>query len=201
MLTAHKLLLGWCIDFERIYCDRNPDRLHFVRQCVHSLTHLARETHRLGPLSLSSQWTMERVIGYLGSLLRQPSNMFRNLAAQTARVANTNALVAMWPDLEKTKGDPRGSKDIGGGYLLLGPKDVTAHDVSPTEQAALESFFSGHPGPEGEAVDSRSLYRWGRLKIPTEQIARSWWKELDRCSDMARTDRNIKVCDLISLKK
>ena len=92
LATAHELLLQWVLDFELIYCQRNPDHLHFVRQCVHSLTHLARETHRLGPLWLSSQWTMERVIGYLGSLLRQPSNIFRNLAAQTKRVANTNAL-------------------------------------------------------------------------------------------------------------
>jgi hypothetical protein len=35
---------------------------------------------------------MERLIGYLGSLLRQPSNAFRNLAMQTRRVANANAL-------------------------------------------------------------------------------------------------------------
>ena len=195
MLIAHQLLLGWCLDFETLYCGRNPDRLHFVRQCVHSLTHLARETHRLGPLSLSSQWTMERVIGYLGSLLRQPSNAFRNLAAQTARVAHTNALVAMWPDFEKTKGNPRGSEDLGDGYLLLGPKDTTVYNVSPPERAALESFFSDHPGAED--VDGRSLYRWGRLKIPTEQVARSRWKELECCSDMARTDRNIKVCELI----
>ena len=194
-LTAHKLLLGWCLDFEHLYCRRNPDRLHFVRQCVHSLTHLARETHRLGPLSLSSQWTMERVIGYLGSLLRQPSNVFRNLAAQTARVAHTNALVAMWPDFEKTKGDPRGSEDLGDGYLLLGPKDTTSCNISPTEQAAIESFFSGCQGAED--VDGRSVYRWGRLKIPTEQIARSRWKELERCSDMSRTDRNVKVRELM----
>ena len=109
LVTAHQLLLQWVLDFELLYCERKQGRLHFVRQCVHSLTHLARETHRLGPLWLSSQWTMERVIGYLGSLLRQPSNMYRNLAAQTKRVANSNALVAMWPELQKTKGPPQGS--------------------------------------------------------------------------------------------
>ena len=192
LVTAHKLLLRWVLDFELLYCKRNPDRLHFVRQCVHSLVHLARETHRLGPLWLSSQWTMERVIGYLGSLLRQPSNIFRNLAAQTKRVANTNALVAMWPELQKTKGDPRGSKDLGDDYLLLGPKDTSLYQTSPAEQAALETFFSGHP--DAEDIDRQSVYRWGRLKIPTEQIARSRWKEMELCSDMARTDRNVKVC-------
>ena len=107
LVTMHRLLLQWVLDFEILYCDWKPDRLHFVQQCVHSLTHLVRETHQLGPLWLSSQWTMEYIIGYLGSLLRQPSNAFQNLAAQTKCVANTNALIAMWPEFENTKGNPR----------------------------------------------------------------------------------------------
>ena len=195
LVIAHELLLRWVIDFEVLYCKRNPDRLHFVRQCVYSLTHLAKETHRVGPLWLSSQWTMERVISYLGSLLRQPSNLFRNLAAQAGRVACTNALVAMWPELEIPKGDPRGSKDLGDNYLLLGPKDTIRYFVSPSEGIAIETFFSDYVGAEG--VDRRTIYRWARLRIPTDQIARSRWKELDRCSDMSRTDRNVKVRYLI----
>ena len=138
---ADELLLQWVLDFELIYYKRDQNRLHFVHQCVHSLTHLARETCRLGPLWLSSQWTMERVIGYLGSLLRQPSNPFRNMAAQARRMASTNALVAMWPDLETTKGAPRGSRDLGDGYLLLGPKDTKLYDPNPFEQSALVTFF------------------------------------------------------------
>ena len=189
--TAHRLLLQWVLDFEILYCNRNQDRLHFVRQCVHSLTHLGRETHRLGPLCLSSQWTMERVIGYLGSLLRQPSNPFRNLAAQTRRVAISNSLFAIWPDLDKTEENPRGSIELGDNYLLLGPKDVSPHQLSLSEQTALEEFFD--PGN----IDLTSIYRYGRLKIPTGQTARSRWKETDRCSDMARTDRNIKVWNFI----
>jgi hypothetical protein len=188
--TAHELLLQWVLDFELLYCKRDPDRLHFVRQCVHSLTHLGRETCRLGPLWLSSQWTMERVIGYLGSLLRQPSNPFRNLAAQTKRVASTNALVAMWPEFDKTKDAPKGSNDLGNGCILLTPKDTSPYHLSPLEQAAFDVFLLGHPGD-----NQQSVYRWGRLQIPTEQIARSRWKEMERCSDMARTDRNVKVRD------
>ena len=192
LTTAHELLLQWVLDFEILYYQRDPDRLHFVRQCVHSLTHLARESCRLGPLWLSSQWTMERVIGYLGSLLKQPSNPFRNLAAQTRRVAATNALVAMWPDLEKPKGAPKGSKDLGNGYVLLGPKETTPYHPSPYERTALNIFF-----PQDHAEDHPSIFRWGRLQLPTEQIARSRWKEVKRCSDMARTDRNVKVRESI----
>ena len=191
LITAHGLLHQWVLDFEELYCQRKPDRLHFVRQCVHSLTHLSRETLRLGPLWLSSQWTMERVIGYLGSLLRQPSNVFRNLAAQTRRVAISNALVAMFPEFEKAQGNPRGSEDLGDRYLLLEPKDAAPYYVSPVERTALEGFFSRDDLDAGTRWET--LHRWGRLKLPTEQTARSRWKEVERCSDMARMDRNVKV--------
>ena len=196
LVLAHKLLLEWCIEFEQLYYQRKPERLHFVRQCVHSLTHLAKETHRLGPLSLSAQWTMEHVIGIFGSLLKQPSNPFANLTSQAQKMAHINAMVAMWPSFEKTKDDPRGSVDLGDRYLLLGPKeDAGPHYITPTEEAALGTFCSIHQ--DSEDIDRKSVYRWGRLKLPSEQIARSRWKEVERCSDMARTDRNVKVHNLI----
>ena len=191
LTTAQELLLQWVLDFEVLYCRRNPNRLHFVRQCVHSLTHLARETHRVGPLALSAEWTIERIIGYFGFLLRQPSNPFRNLTAQARRVATINALVAMWPELDESKKDPRGSICLGDGYLLLGPKDSNLHRLPQSEKEALEYFFSDYL--DDGNIDRSSVYRCGRLKIPTEQIARSRWKESERCSDMARTDRNVKV--------
>ena len=176
--TTRQLFLQWVHEFKVLYCNRDPNRLHLVRQCVHSLTHLAAETERLGPLWLSSQWTMECVIGYLGSLLRQPSNPFRHLAAQTRRVTTKNALIAIWPDLEVPKEAPRGSKDLGNGYLLLGPKDSTAYHPSPSEQMALDAF-SNHT--DTEDVDRCPIFRWGRLKIPSKQVARSRMKEVERC--------------------
>jgi len=127
---AHKYLLEWVFEFEHLYYQRRPERLHFVRQCVHSLTHLAPETHRLGPPSLSAQWTMERAIGIFGSLIKQPSNPFANLAEQAKKVAEINAITAMWPDLEHSKHDPRGSIDIGQGFLLLTPKDQKPYPLS-----------------------------------------------------------------------
>jgi hypothetical protein len=134
---------------------------------------------------------MERVIGVLGSRLRQPSNPYANLAAQAQKMAHINAVVAVWPAFERNPSDPRGSVDLDDGYLLLGPKEDSAHYISPTEEEALDTFCSHHQN--GEDVDRRSIYRWGRLKLPTKQIARSRWKELERCSNMARTDRNVKV--------
>ena len=141
---------------------------------------------------MSSQWTMERVIGYLGSLLRQPSNPFRNLAAQTMWVATTNTLVTIWPDLKKPKATPRGSKDLGDHYRLLGPKDTTLYCLHPSKRTEFINFF-GFP----QDVHELSIYQWGCLKLPTHQIARSQWKEMEWCFDMARTDRNVKVWELI----
>ena len=180
---ANKYLLKWVIEFECLYYQRKLERLHFVRQCVHSLTHLAPETHRLGPPSLSAQWTMERVIGILGSLIKQPSNPFANLAEQAKKVAEINTITTMWPDLEHSKHDPRGSIDIGQGFLLLGPRDSKPYPLSPAERTALAIFYSSLP--DVESVLPQSVYRWGRLQIPTEQTARSHWKEVVRTSNAA----------------
>ena len=43
LAMIYKLSHEWVLEFEIIYCDWNLNRLRFVRQCVHSLTHLARE--------------------------------------------------------------------------------------------------------------------------------------------------------------
>ena len=194
---ADKLLREWVVEFEVLYYQWKPERLHFVRQCVHALTHLGPETFRLGPPSLSAQWTMERMIGYLGSLIKQPSNPFANLAEQAKKVAEVNALVAIYPGFERKKKDPRGSIDLGGGFLLLGPKDNKAVVFSPAEQTALNNFYLNLPN--AEPVPRRTFYRWARLQLPTLQVARSYWKEVVRSSRSARTDRNLKVCELISL--
>ena len=194
LAVAHQTLLEYCVEFEYLYYQRQPNRLHFVRQSIHSLTHVGPETHRIGPLSLSAQWTMEHVIGVFGSLLRQPSNVFANLTEQAKKVANINALVAMWPEIGHNSHALRGSIDLGGGYILLGPKDDKPYTLSPTEQAVVNSYHATLLDPE--APTQRSVYRWGRLQISNGQLARSYWKEVVRCSKSARTDRVLKV-DLI----
>ena len=189
---AHQSLLEWVLEFEVLYYRRKTDRIHFVRQCVHSLVHLAPETLRIGPPSLSAQWTMERMIGVFGSLIKQPSNPFANLVEQAKKVAEVNAVIAIWPSLERIQKNPRGSINLGAGYTLLGPTDTSAYSLSAVETDALKIFYSGLG-----TVPRRSIYRWGRLQIPTGQVARSYWKEVIRTSDGARTDRNVKVRDPI----
>jgi hypothetical protein len=43
---------------------------------------------------------MERIIGIFGSLINQPSNPFSNLTEQAKKIAEINALVTIWPDLD-----------------------------------------------------------------------------------------------------
>lgn len=168
---AHQTLLEYCVEFEHLYYQRQSRRLHLVRQSIHSLTHLGPETHRLGPLSLSAQWPMERVIGVMGSLLRQPSNMFANLAEQAKKMANVNALLAMWPEIIEDPHAPRGSIDLGGGLILKGPKDDKPYTLSAAEQAALASYHATLL--DCEAPVETSVYRWGRLQISNGEGYRS----------------------------
>ena len=189
---AQQSLLEWVLDFERLYYCQKTERIHFVRQCVHSLVHLVPETLRIGPPCLSAQWTMERAIGHFGSLIRQPSNPFANLTEQVKKVAVVNSITAMWPTFERIEKDPRGSLDTGDGYLLLGPKDTRSYHLSNIEQAALTDFYSNLG-----SVPRRSVFRWARFRLPTGQTARSYWKEVDRATRTARTDRNVKVRELI----
>ena len=65
LAKAHLALLDFCIEFEVLYCQWCPERLHFVHQSIHALTHLAPEAVQVGPWICSSQWTMERTIGNL----------------------------------------------------------------------------------------------------------------------------------------
>ena len=54
LAKAHHSLLEFCYEFEVLYCQWHPDRLHFVQQSIHALTRLAPETIRLGPAICSS---------------------------------------------------------------------------------------------------------------------------------------------------
>ncbi|KAI0085580.1 hypothetical protein BDY19DRAFT_896321 [Irpex rosettiformis] len=74
LTEADRLLLEFCVEFELLYYQRNPARIHFVRQSIHALAHLGSETTRIGPYAGVTQWTMENTIGNLSREIRQPSN-------------------------------------------------------------------------------------------------------------------------------
>lgn len=120
LVIAGDLLKSFTHEFETLYYQRRVDRLHFCRQSIHALLHLASEVTRIGPPICSSQWTMERTIGNLGEEIRQPSNPYANLSQRGLLRCQVNALTAMIPDLQKNVSIlPRGAIDIGKGYALL----------------------------------------------------------------------------------
>jgi hypothetical protein len=107
--------------FELLYYQRKVERLHFCRQSLHTLPHIAPKVVRLGPGVYYAQWTMERTISNLGEEIKQPSNPFANLSQCGVHHAQVNPLKAMIPDLDPdVKELPCGSKNLGDGYVLLG---------------------------------------------------------------------------------
>ena len=191
--NAQLALISFAQEFEIIYCQRLPTRIHFVRPCIHSLLHLPREVIRLGPLVCSSQWTLERTIGNLGEEIKQHSNPFANLSQRGIRRARVNALKAMIPDLDTDIDHPadRGSKDIGDGFVLLRAREPDPRPLRDCEADALRIIYPSLP-PEV------SVRRWAKLRIPTGQNCYSAWKEKEKPLEKRRTARNIKVCRISS---
>lgn len=52
---AHKQLILFIEEFEALYYQRHPGRLHFIRQSIHALRHMAEETIRIGLYGIVSQ--------------------------------------------------------------------------------------------------------------------------------------------------
>ncbi len=191
----HKLFVMFVEGFERIYYRRDASRLHFCRQAIHLLLHIAPEILRVGPLVYFTQWTMERTIGNLGEEVKQPSNPFANLSMRGLRRAKVNALTARCPelDLSNRKPNPRGSQDLGRGFLLLRARDSCKREIKNTsEAAAIRAYFTAASEDLHEEWKP-FVERWARVQLPNGQVARSAWKEKQKPLTKVRMARNVKV--------
>jgi len=188
---ADYALRKYVIEFEDLYYQRKIDRLHFIRQCLHSVTHLASETLRCGPLSGCAQWCMESAVGSFGREVRSHSNMFANIANRGVLRAQINAIKARIPDLEPEPTLPRGSFPFGDGYALLRATDSTRRSVSDREAEAIRA--AGIPDPSNQTSGSISVLRWARLLLPNGQVSRCAWKEKSGGERTIRCARNVKV--------
>ncbi|KAH7905503.1 hypothetical protein BJ138DRAFT_1017616, partial [Hygrophoropsis aurantiaca] len=188
--AAHSAIIEFTEEFELLYYQRNPDRIHFCRQSVHALAHLAPETTLKGPPIYYTQWAMERTIGNLGEEIKQHSNPYANLSQRGLRRSQVNALKAMCPDLDTNSDShlPRGARDLGDGYTLLRARDIAERPVYGDEGAAIREYL------RGDMDDfTLSITRWARLGLPNGQIARSAWKEKLKALKDVRMARNIKL--------
>ncbi|OBZ65434.1 hypothetical protein A0H81_14606 [Grifola frondosa] len=178
-------------NFELLYYQRKSSRIHFCRPSLHALSHLADQVSRVGPPIYTTQFPMERFIGDLGSEIKQHSNPYANLSQRAVSRAQINALKAMVPDLDPTRGLPYlpyGSKDLGDGYVLLRAKDDKFRDVSPGEAVVMRRLF-----PNATVDWNPQVRRWARLRLPNGQVARSWWKESLKAHNKVRMARNVKI--------
>jgi hypothetical protein len=146
----------------------------------------------VGPGIIYSQWTIERTIGNLGEEIKQHSNPFSNLAQRGLRRCQVNALKAMIPDIEPTQALPRGARDLGQGYVLLTAMDTARRTVRTCEAEAIRRYLE-QAGEDLPQDWSPLVTRWARLRLPTGQIARSFWKESLKPLSRCRISRNVKV--------
>jgi hypothetical protein len=135
---------------------------------------------------------MERTIGNLGLEVRQPSNPYANLAQRGLLRSQVNALKAMIPDLEdENPGLPHGAVDIGDGYALLRKKDTTSRKVQEPDANAIRVYLHTLDGNGVDQWDGM-VTKWGRLRLPNGQIARSSWVEENQ-KRTPRRARNVTV--------
>lgn len=146
---------------------------------------------------------MERTIGNLGEEIRQPSNPYANLSQRGLLRCQVNALKAMMPDLGPPQLSlPRGSIDLGHGYILLRAQDRYERLMHPQEGAALLQFFDTTAAARN-FVNRHwcpKVTRWARLRLPNGQVARSRWKESLKPLGKLRIARNVKVIYSITLE-
>jgi hypothetical protein len=185
---AHSHLVQFVEEYENLYYQRRVDRLHFCRPCIHTLLHTCPEVARVGPGAYSTQFTMERTIGDLGQEIRQPSNPFTNLARRALRRSQVNALKSIHPELDPTAVPhlPKFARDLGDGYVLLRPRDKNTVKIPDAVAEILRE--------DCNTMNATKIRRWGRLRLPNGQIARSLWSEQRRTGQKIRVSRNVKVC-------
>jgi len=172
-------------EYENIYYQRRPERLHFCRPCLHTLLHTAPEITRVGPGTYSSQYTMERAIGDLGKDIHDLT-AFANLCQIAVRRSQLNALKTIFPELDPNANLLPIGDDIGNGYFLLAPREKYPSNL--------------HGGPEWIMIHTQfphmtGVQQWGRLKLPNGQIFRSLYSETQRKGKAENTQvtRNVKV--------
>ncbi|KZT31289.1 hypothetical protein SISSUDRAFT_995313 [Sistotremastrum suecicum HHB10207 ss-3] len=185
-LTAieEKFLL-WVKMFEGIYYKGRVSRLHFCRACMHTPIHLAAQVQLKGPLSLHSQWCLERTIGNLGEEIHLHSDPFTNLANIAVRRCQLIAVKTILPHLdvcdEQVDGVkvPQAGRRLDDGYVLLPKRDDPMQKLEKPHEDLLYSFFSlnGITSPRIKDRANFKVRRWSTLRLPNGQIARSTMNE------------------------
>ncbi|KAK1234064.1 hypothetical protein PQX77_002739 [Marasmius sp. AFHP31] len=180
-IECNNMLCEFVHDFEDLYVQRNPDRIHFVRQSIHVLPHLIPETFRVGPLTCYAQWVMETIIGNLGSEIGSLVDPFTNIENLGVLRAQLIALYAILPEVAPpqerlTRHVSRFAYDLGNGYSFLPKKDRISRKITSSEAAALDVLWRAKKWPNSGKF-CNYIRRRGKLLLPNGQKVRSVWNE------------------------
>jgi hypothetical protein len=199
VLTLKENIVEFHSQFEDIYYDRRQDRIHFMRQSLHTLLHTTYKIVRVGPLGLVAQWTIERIIGDLKRQLRNPSEIYAGYTIRGLRQAQLNTLYSLFPQLDPSAPPPVDNAlthVLGDGYVLRHPRLTRGKWETPTpnEMQSIEQFIEhNYAEDHRNIIVPSTVAPWGRLQLPTGQVARSLWRERKLKAETLRCSRNVKV--------
>ena len=200
LMQGHELLMEFIREFEELYYQRMESRIHFIRQSVHLLSHIAPETLRLGPLSCYAQWTLETAIGNLGREIRQDRDLYANLTQRAILRAQVNSLQARFPSvkIELKREDVSALTirtrvfDSAPGYMFLPRREEVPSPLDSNELCALMVYWEEQGWPNKEQWPN-SVCRWAKTQLPNGQRARSAWFESSVSIKIRRTSC-VEVC-------
>ena len=155
LLEGHCTLLDFVCEFEDLYYQRMESRIHFVRQSIHMLTHMAPETIRAGPLLCYAQWTLETAIGNLGREIRQDRDLYANLTQRAVLRAQVNSLRARFPEVKLEFQDPSSSAVSGNacvfegydGFIMLPRRQVHPMPLDADELTVFQIYWDTQGWP------------------------------------------------------
>ena len=182
LVRGHNLLSEFAREYEDLYYQRMEARIHFVRQSIHLLTHMAPETFRIGPLACYAQWTLETAIGNLGREIHQDRDPFANLTQRAVMRAQVNSLYARFPRIEFEIGRWSSQSshrcEFEDGFIFLPRCEDNPSPLSDDELLAFKAYWSTQPWPLAD-IDAwpNAVCRWAKLQLPNGQKARSVWYE------------------------
>ncbi|KZV67516.1 hypothetical protein PENSPDRAFT_744460 [Peniophora sp. CONT] len=197
---SHTRVADWKANLEYDYAQLKISRLHFMPQCTHAVLHDSDDYFRNGPLIASSQFACERYIGILGGELNQPSNIYGNITERALRFAQLNAMLAMYPDLDRSPPPisrrPGMSYNADQGFHLLHPRQhAPSSDIDEKEEEAILAWLQSVAGENNWETcwedAHKAVRKWSRCYLPNGQVARSRMKEIGR-RGITRTSRNVK---------
>jgi hypothetical protein len=183
------LTIRFAKEFERIYVQNHPDRVHMIRPWIHTLLHTAQGVVRTGPLIYYAQWTMERLIGLLEDDLHLHSNPYANIAHIAKRLCSRNALKALIPDLNIAERHLTDADvDCGGGLALLHPRDRVEKRLPEIQADAVRAFAASLWDNEHEYPQLK-MVRYARAALPNGCIV---WSPLSAYK-VKKTGRMVEV--------